>query len=335
MLQMTVLKRNFELSQTQMNKENIAYQSENCRICGSPFSATYHAREMMFGFKDKFEYQECGSCGCVQISELPENITKYYPPYYYSFNLKVDPLKRLPFFKRLFGPIRLKKKYKKNHYLLEQLQPDNTKINAKILDVGCGKGQLICNLFNAGFENIQGVDKFLPEEIDYGYGVKILKKELSELPSASYDLVMMHHVLEHIDKQLEALTDCHKLLKSDGCLLIRIPVIGEAWKLYKENWVQLDAPRHFFLHTLKSMQILAEKAGFEIRHTIFDSSGFQFWGSELYIKGTPLFSKENNYQPYPAEKTFSKSELASYEERAEQLNKESKGDSAAFYLYKK
>lgn len=289
----------------------------------------------MFGFRDEFRYQECSSCGSLQISDIPEDITKYYPSYYVAFTQQIPQLKLLPFFKRLFKQNRLQRRYKRDLISLRHVKPANSKINDRILDVGCGKGQLICELFNEGFENVEGVDKFLPEEIDHGFNVKVKKKELKDLDSNSYDLVMMHHVLEHIDQQEEALTDCFRLLKDKGCLLIRIPVIGAAWERYQRNWVQLDAPRHFFLHTLKSMEILAEKCGFEIRHTIFDSNSFQMWGSELYVRDIPLTVAEDGYQPVVLDNFFSKEQMKAFEHEAEQLNLESKGDAAAFYLYKK
>ncbi|TDQ11770.1 methyltransferase family protein [Pedobacter metabolipauper] len=289
----------------------------------------------MFGLRDEFRYQECSSCGCLQIADIPKNITKYYPPYYYSFTHIIPPLKILPFFKRLFKGFRLKKKYKQDKYALKNLKPIHTGINDRILDVGCGKGQLICELFNLGFENVEGVDKFLPSEIDYGYGVKVMKKDLSELQQDAYDIILMNHVLEHMDQQKEELVQCRALLKEDGCLIVRIPVIGDAWDRYQGNWVQLDAPRHFFLHTVKSMNILAEDSGFEIKKTIFDSTGFQFWGSELYRRDIPLFVDDEHHGMYPVNKVFSSSELQDFEKEAEQLNLKGRGDSAAFYLYKK
>ena len=57
-----------------------------CKICNnSEASNTYVAREMMFGYGDEFEYFECSECGCVQIKEFPNNLTKYYSPDYMSF----------------------------------------------------------------------------------------------------------------------------------------------------------------------------------------------------------------------------------------------------------
>jgi hypothetical protein len=60
-----------------------------CRICGNfDDNKIYTAREMMFGFRDEFDYIECSKCGCVQIVEIPKNINKYYPPNYYSYQFK-------------------------------------------------------------------------------------------------------------------------------------------------------------------------------------------------------------------------------------------------------
>src|SRR3981081_1458949 len=56
-----------------------------CRICGGRELGHLTAREMMFGRREEFPYQECRSCGCVQISEYPKNIGDYYPADYYSY----------------------------------------------------------------------------------------------------------------------------------------------------------------------------------------------------------------------------------------------------------
>lgn len=190
-----------------------------CKICQSAESKEYIFEEKMFGFKGSFNYFECSSCGCLQIDKMPEDIARYYPPYYYSYTQNSPELKRLPFLKRLFAGIRIKKKYKKGVELLRYLREINTGINDKILDVGCGKGLLICELFNQGFENVEGVDLFLPEQVDHGFGVKVYKRDMSELPQATYDLVMMNHVLEHMPAQQKALLDVHGALKDKGCLM--------------------------------------------------------------------------------------------------------------------
>lgn len=96
---------------------------------------------------------------------------------------------------------------------------------------------------------------------------------------------MFHHSFEHISDPLEALETVRSLLAPNGRCLIRVPVVSWARNEYGANWVQIDAPRHFFLHTEKSMEILAEKVGLEITRVEYDSTEFQFWGSELSKRG--------------------------------------------------
>src|SRR6185436_3569999 len=67
-----------------------------CRICGNAEgNQTFFPREMMFGWREEFEYLECGRCGCLQIARIPANLAKYYPSDgYYSY--KAPKQKRVP-----------------------------------------------------------------------------------------------------------------------------------------------------------------------------------------------------------------------------------------------
>jgi 2-polyprenyl-3-methyl-5-hydroxy-6-metoxy-1,4-benzoquinol methylase len=309
-------------------------ESINCRVCDTLLMNKYIFREMMFGYRDKFPYGECENCGCIQIMSVPTNIDKYYPSFYVSFTQKVDELKRKPIFKRLIADQRIIRKYKKSeNETLKLLHPLLTLPRDRILDIGCGKGALICRLFNLGFEHVTGVDKFIDKQIDYNYGVQVLKKELTELIPGSFDLLIMIHVLEHVDDQIKQLKDCHQLLSKNGKLLISLPILGDAWNIYKENWVQLDVPRHFVLHTLKSLAMLSEQCGFKIEKTVFDSTVFQFLGSELYQQDIPL-TLPDTHEWFPFESKFSNDQISSFQEKTMILNKTQRGDTATFYLSK-
>jgi hypothetical protein len=116
--------------------------------------------------------------------------------------------------------------------------------------------------------------------------------------------------------------------------MIRIPLVSsEAWKKYGTHWVQLDAPRHFFLYSVESLKVLAEKTKFQIREIVHDSNESQFWGSEQYLKGIPLLA-ENSYARNPAKSIFSKAEIKNYKQMARKLNLESQGDQAVIYMVK-
>ena len=60
---------------------------KNCRICDGEISKSYTVREMLLGTRDTFEYLECGSCGCLQIAEIPDNLLKYYPDFHRTANV--------------------------------------------------------------------------------------------------------------------------------------------------------------------------------------------------------------------------------------------------------
>ena len=63
-----------------------------CKICWNENNnKLLEVREMMFGFKDKFNYFQCSQCNCLQILEIPSDMYKYYPETYYSFS-KINPI---------------------------------------------------------------------------------------------------------------------------------------------------------------------------------------------------------------------------------------------------
>ena len=318
-----------------------------CKVCGDDSEKnTYTAREMMFGTRDEFLYFECPSCGCVQIAKIPEDISAYYPDNYYSH--------KKPKHDKTANPLR--KFYKKRWYLhsigkknivgglrarfhgvpefSEWFQKLGIDFSDSILDVGCGSGSLLTKIWQSGFEKAHGVDPFLPEDIHYKGGLHIEKCDISGL-SGSYDCIMFHHSFEHMPDPVEAFEQLYRLLTQGGKLLIRIPVADSfVWREYRENWVQLDPPRHFFLHTKKSMELLGAKVGLEITSICYDSFDFQFWGSEESRKGIPRYA-ENSYTLNPEGSIFSETDIKDFRKRAEQLNAEQAGDQACYYFIKR
>jgi len=94
------------------------------------------------------------------------------------------------------------------------------------------------------------------------------------------------------------------------------------------NWVQLDAPRHFFVHTEKSFQLLARGEGLRVHEVRYDSTEYQFWVSELYARDVAQAAVDMT-RP---QAMFSKSTLRGFRAQAARLNSEGRGDQAAFDL---
>lgn len=316
-----------------------------CRICDNHLdNKEYMVREMMFGTKEEFLYFECAHCGCLQIADRPSNMERYYPSGYVSFAESESSSAIRWFFEKkrneyvLFGRGLLGRIVHSLHNV--RLSVDiikNTGVErcSRILDVGCGNGRsLLCPLRKMGFNNLFGVDPYIATDIVTDR-LRIFKKNIDELPDTyQFDLIVLSHSLEHIWDHNGTLVKARSLLSEKGVCLVRIPLKTDyIWHRYGVNWVQLDAPRHFFLHTQKSFKLLANEAGLAIRNIVFDSTDVQFWGSEQYMANIP-YRAENSHFVNPERSIFSSMQIKQYKKMAEQLNVSGQGDQAAFYLVK-
>lgn len=322
--------------------------TNKCNICNNEIDNTlYFPREMMFGFRDVFEYFECAKCGCLQISEIPGNLEKYYPENYYSYSLNENIRKSI------FNSVRSIFKKKKFVYYFKRRNasgniinklfrvPDIIKIlnyvkpneNSKILDVGSGVGHTLLNLRECGFLDLTGIDPYIKNDIYYKNGVRILKKNIYELNS-QYDIIIMDHSFEHMPRPLFIFQSLSSRLTTNGLIIIRIPTVSSfAWKYYKTNWVQLDAPRHLFLHSINSIEILAKMAELRVELVEYDSNSFQLWGSEQYKMDIPLCN-EKSFLMSRRKSLFTRSNIGEYEKKSVELNANNNGDQFTVYLRK-
>jgi len=112
-----------------------------------------------------------------------------------------------------------------------------------------------------------------------------------------------------------------------------MPVVNTAWEEYGVDWVQLDPPRHLFLYTERAFRDLAEGLGFRLEKVVYDSTEFQFWGSEQYRRDIPLNDPRSHNDPATGT-LFSPEAMLAWTARSELLNDQGKGDQACFYLRK-
>jgi SAM-dependent methyltransferase len=317
-----------------------------CRICNNDQENTmYTGREMYFGHRDEFEYFQCAMCGCLQIARIPDNMAKYYPKEYTAYKLheRIHDSKTILYLKRKklenslginLNPLGVILNLFITKGFINYLHPANIRVDSSILDVGTGHGSRLISLRKKGFTNLTGIDPFIDQDIEYETGVKIYKKYLSEA-EGQYDLVMLNHSFEHMPDPLQAMKDIYRLLKPDRTALIRIPVADSyGWRKYGVNWMAMDPPRHFYLHTRKSISILAEKTGFTIFRVFCDSIALHIAASEEFSKDIPLISP-HSYYSNPKKSIFSRKQIRTFKRIAKEANKNDEGDTACFYLVKK
>lgn len=82
-------------------------------------------------------------------------------------------------------------------------------------------------------------------------------------------------------------------MKTGGTANIRVPVI-DSWAAeeFKEHWAHLDPPRHFYLHSRKSLRIAAERAGLEVVSIRDDYNDFGVRGSLQARRGRASISTQ-------------------------------------------
>lgn len=316
----------------------------SCRICGNGVgNEWYQAREMMYGFRDKFWYVQCSRCECLQIKEIPEDISKYYPSKYYSFapydGYKFEGFrgrwKTLEIKAAVFQDNLVQKgisTFLLNHKYDSLKLPDISR-ESRVLDVGSGNGEkFLYPLAEAGVKQVLGCDPFISENLSYKNGLKIKKTDIFGI-YGEWDLITFHHSYEHIERPVETLQKAAELLAPEGSCMIRIPTVSfYAWKQFKTDWYQLDAPRHFFLHSVKSMELIAEKAGLELYKILYDSVYSQFTESKNYQKDIPLITPQGKgFGSYLKRKIIK----TKYRKMANKLNKKNLGDQAAFFFRKR
>jgi SAM-dependent methyltransferase len=330
-----------------MDEQSVKQVHQPCRVCNARDAAhVFAAQEMMFGSRESFDYSLCPQCGCLQIVNIPLDLPRHYPGDYYSQQPRVEPtpptgLKGL--LTRWYCQSAVLNPSSTLRRLIRQMLPMPTDFaevgdyligsrfqnqGQRILDVGCGSSPYrLAAMRRCGFGAVEGIDPFNATDIDYD-GIAVYRKTIDEVEGA-FGLVMFHHSLEHVPDPVATLREAARLLPEGGACIVRVPVMGTYfWRRFGVNWAELDAPRHLHLFSLRSMEVLAERAGFRVRSSQFDSGVWEIAASIRYEKGIPLRSTSKPVDGFTA------NELRTFAQQVDALNKSNDAGRACFYLEK-
>ena len=221
------------------------HQYVDCQICGSDKNDPFLTVPNRFKIEETFNLVKCGRCGFVFLNPRPE--PEFMALYYDEDNYQPHQLADESLVDKIYKFIRdWNIRYKR--YLIERYF-----FNASLLDFGCGSGEFILAMKNAGWQ-VSGVESALkPRKITKNLRLDV--RDNIEGFDTKFDVITLWHVLEHIYDLHHLIENLKSRLKSDGIIVVAVPNLKciDAQK-FGSNWAAYDAPRHLCHFSPKEIQ---------------------------------------------------------------------------------
>ena len=244
------------MNQTLPRPYNSGLETVQCDLCGSdsPQKFIEGTDIWLMVDDDVHSLVRCRRCGLLYLNPRPSpaHLSRYYTAAYEPFSSR----------KSASGLLRDVVETNNAANIADALEP-----GARILEVGCGTGTLLSLLDKRGFE-VQGVENS-PHAVReaHNLGLNVFQGNLFEahLPAASFDAVVLKHVIEHLPSPSAALKEINRILKPGGQVILWLPNADsfEA-HLFGKYWHGYDLPRHLFAFTKHTVTDLLERQGFEV-----------------------------------------------------------------------
>lgn len=260
---------------------------KNCPICEtSSADFLYNAKDFDNGIAT-FRLLRCCRCGLVRTNpHIPDNLlSRYYTNSYYG-NRKNKFHPWLEYLTRTGARNRAK-------YLLHFLN-DSAENNFRVLDIGCGRGILLDELAkrNCDCHGLERHDFPVPVH-HHGNSYHLGNLSDQPLPTNSFDLVVIWHVLEHLPEPKKTLQQAVGLMKTGAVLALATPNFASRQaRWFGANWFHLDIPRHFWHFTPENLITICSEFELELLEQSdrsFEQNIFGFLQSALnrFFPGKP------------------------------------------------
>ncbi len=184
----------------------------------------------------------------------PQPSLEQLPNYYKSEDYISHTNSKRNIFEAVYHMVRKVSISKKVNLINSQFTEDK-----KILDIGCGTGDFLHAVKKEDW-NVVGIE---PNESARQIAISKVGKDiydtdhLMSLPSDTFDIITLWHVLEHLPKLEEHIQLIKSLLKENGTLIVAVPNYNSFdANHYKQFWAAYDVPRHLWHFSRKAIQTL-------------------------------------------------------------------------------
>ncbi|MBZ0304012.1 MAG: methyltransferase domain-containing protein [Anaerolineae bacterium] len=236
-------------------RDDVVRQHVPCNLCGS------HDRQP-YCPENGLGLVQCNHCGFVYVSPRPDAKELYalYGETYFHNNESgvvgyTDYIKDEPNIRRTAQ--------RRLTHLEQYVSP------GKLLDVGCATGFFLDEARKRGW-SAEGLDvsSFGVQYAQEHFGLTTYHGSLTDLDfeSASYDLVTMWDVIEHVPDPTTYVRRAAELVRSGGFISLATPDIDSLpARLAGRRWVGFKlSEEHVYYFSVKTLTKMLNEAGFEV-----------------------------------------------------------------------
>jgi methionine biosynthesis protein MetW len=269
---------------------DIDLEYASCNICGCDKSyPLMQTKDYRFGILKSFNIVRCARCGLIYTNPRPtrQSITKLYKQYYDSNGGKREKI--LSFKNFIRSNLILRRLW--HSFTGEYLSIILTKARGKVLDIGCGSGNLLKDLQRRNCE-VYGVE-INPRDVTIckkkGFNVFCGNLRDAQFQTNFFDVIILWHVLEHLDSPKEILQEAFRILRPGGKIFIYTPN-AESYlsRLFGKYWIGWHVPFHFYHFTERAIEKLVQLTNFRINKISSITPEY------FFIPSLKLFLKDNN-----------------------------------------
>lgn len=211
--------------------------------------------------KNSYDLYRCENCGSIFVWPLPDDYSRVYSSDYFSgatkgygyVNYDQDKSAMSEVFECYLNKI-------------EKALPRK----GNLLDVGAATGYFLelaqkRGWVTAGVEISEHAAEIGRRK---GLNIKTGKIEDTGFSPASFEVITLWDVIEHLPNPKEIFQICHRLLKNGGVIAINTPDAGSLTsKILGKRWPLLVPPEHLIIFPKKILIGLLAKNGFQISST--------------------------------------------------------------------
>ena len=203
----------------------------------------------------------CKKCGLVSHECIPSNqeLLEYYQEDYRSeYNGEATP-----------SAYRVLREWDRGQALVKQLGSYLAE-SSDVLEVGSGIGCTVKSFELAGYRSI-GIEpgRGFCEYSRNVLGADVSEAILADLPAEErYDMVMLVHVLEHLNDPMSSFEHVHSLLRPGGLFYVEVPNCGAPHAASSK----LFHYAHIFNYASWTLSYLGQSTGFDVKEVISSES---------------------------------------------------------------